>query len=265
METAFSTIKNYNLIKNGDKIAVALGGGKKSLVLLHVLTKYAKTKNINCKIFAVHVNLGLDFSKKAEQAVQKQCEYLKTELKIVRLSEMGIDLYKLSKQKNISVCSCCNPVKRYMINRKARESGANIVATGHNTEDFIVLFFKDILNQKYSMLGKLKPRVPSEHPKMLEKIRPLFNTTNEKIDLINVTSPFLKDDLCIYRLDMRRGFAWYKTIEIIEQRHKNFKKHLINSLTNIRVAGEPKKTCKSCAEASSSDICIFCRITGGYK
>ncbi|MBI5347511.1 MAG: tRNA 2-thiocytidine biosynthesis protein TtcA [Candidatus Aenigmarchaeota archaeon] len=265
MESAFSTIKNYKLVSTNDNIAVAMGGGRKSAALLYVLKKYAEIKRVKCRIFGVHVNLGLDFSKKAEKAVESQCKKLLTELKIIRLSDMGIDICKLSKNKNMSVCSCCDVVKRYIINKTARENGANKIATGHTAEDFIVLFFKDMLNKKYGMLERLKPRLPSEHPKMLQKIRPFFNTMDNEIASVELDMPYVKDDICIYRLDKRKGFEWYKTIELIEQRHKNFKSQIIDSLLNMSARSELKNTCKKCGEASVEAVCSFCRLTGDVK
>lgn len=59
----FSKIENlivqYNLIENGDNIAIALSGGKDSVLTLHALVKYQKISNIDFDLTAISVDEGI--------------------------------------------------------------------------------------------------------------------------------------------------------------------------------------------------------------
>jgi tRNA(Ile)-lysidine synthase TilS/MesJ len=271
LEKIFKTVEKFRLLEKGDKVLVALSGGKDSAATLFCLVEYAKRKKIECEIKGFHLDFGLPISKQVEEVVKKQASMLGVELISINLKEKGISLEEAVKRTNRPICSVCGIVKRYLMNKIARKLKANKLATGHNMDDFLVFFFKNLLGKNFAWISKFRPRVDSEHPKFVCKIRPLFfvsQAENEKF-CKQRGIPFLEEDVCPHsyikcKIDLNRE-KWFTLIENLEKVHKNFKIQLMGSVVELsRLIKFPQeiKECKVCGEPSSEEICSFCKIFG---
>jgi len=268
LNRVFKTIEKAKLVEKGDKILVAISGGKDSACALYTLKKYSEEKNINCEIFGFHINIGSSNSKVIKKIVSEQTNFVGVDLITINFSDYGINLGELKKSRR-AICSICGLAKRYLINKIPREQGANKVATGHHLDDFLVFFFKNLLSQNFSWISKFKPKVEPIHEKMICKIRPLFKVSGKEnkkfcdyigLPYIEAQCPFIseKDKIKILRRE-----KWYRTINLLEKRHKNFKLQLSKSIEKISKKFEEKeklKSCKRCGEPTSEDICGFCKI-----
>ena len=128
-------VEEYNLIENGDKIAVGLSGGKDSLALLASLARYQKFSDRKFELVAISVDLTNgknDFS-----LIQKFCDELSVELVIVNSNVFEV-VFDIRKEKN--PCSLCANLRRGILNNKAKEIGCNKVALGHHKDDLIETF-----------------------------------------------------------------------------------------------------------------------------
>jgi len=223
LEKTFKTISKFKLIEKGDKIFVALSGGKDSAAALFSLTEYARAKGINCEIKGLHLNFGLPISNQVEDVVKKQASMAGVELISINLNDVGVSLKEAVKKSRRPICSTCGVIKRYMLNRVARELGATKLATGHNMDDFIVFFFKNLIGKNFSWISKFRPRVDATNAKLVCKIRPLFFTSqseDEKFCLDN-NIPFLEEDVCPHsyikcKIDLNRD-KWFRLIEDMEK------------------------------------------------
>lgn len=129
-------IEQYDLIDEGDKIAVGLSGGKDSLVLLTLLGKFQRFSPKKFGLLALSVDLfdgKSDYSK-----VAKYCEELGVEFKVIK-SQIYDIIFTERKEKN--PCSLCAKLRRGILNTKAKEYGCNKVALGHTRDDLIETFF----------------------------------------------------------------------------------------------------------------------------
>jgi len=270
LKKVFRVIKNYGLVEKKDKIFVAVSGGKDSTAALFSLKKFIEETSIDCELKVFHINFDLPVWKDVEKVIKKQAELAKVETVVIHLKDFGISLEEIAKKVRRSICSCCGVIKRYLMNKIPREMGATKIATGHNMDDFIVFFFKNLLSQKFEWIAKFKPLLPSTHPKMLCKIRPLFEVSrdeNEKFCKI-LKIPFVREDVCPYSyikygLDKNRE-KWYQTIDGIEKWNRNFKISMIRAIEKMsnyfRQPPEEIKTCLKCGEPSSQEVCGFCKI-----
>jgi tRNA 2-thiocytidine biosynthesis protein TtcA len=132
-------IHNYGLIGNGDKIAVAVSGGKDSLLLLWLLRERLKRVPISYEIVAVHVDPGFD----AESADRLEA-FLRTEgftFQILR-TDHGIRAHGPENREN--PCFLCSRLRRTALFKKANELGCGKLAFGHNQDDFIETFMINI-------------------------------------------------------------------------------------------------------------------------
>ncbi|MCG2706565.1 MAG: tRNA 2-thiocytidine(32) synthetase TtcA, partial [Candidatus Omnitrophica bacterium] len=122
-------IIDYNLISDGDKIAVAVSGGKDSLTLLRVLVDRRQFVPIKYELLAVHIDLGYPCHHPKILA-----EYFK-KLKINYHIEK-IDILQGKSRKDIS-CFWCSWNRRKALFEAANRFGCNKVALGHHKDDTI--------------------------------------------------------------------------------------------------------------------------------
>ncbi len=129
-------IEDYNMIEEGDRIAIGVSGGKDSIALLNALYHYKKYFVKNIDICAITLDLGYvenDYSKIEEFCKERDIEYiiLKTNIK-----EVVFDI-----RKETNPCSLCAKLRSGALNNAAIDEKCNKVALGHHFEDAIETFF----------------------------------------------------------------------------------------------------------------------------
>ncbi|MBP5427328.1 MAG: tRNA lysidine(34) synthetase TilS [Clostridiales bacterium] len=120
------------MIEPGDKIAVAVSGGKDSLVLLLALNELRRFFIHKFDICAITVSLG--FSEFDTAPIAKLCEKIGIEYHVCN-TMIGDVVFNVRKEKN--PCSLCANMRRGAINDMATKLGCNKVALGHNKDDFV--------------------------------------------------------------------------------------------------------------------------------
>lgn len=145
-------INDFNLIKDGDKIAVGVSGGKDSLSLLWALKQYSLFSKEKFDVVGITVDnkQNTDFSKIENWAKQNEIEY-----HIVR-SDIEEVVFNIRKEKN--PCSLCSKLRRGILNSKAVELGCNKVALGHTYEDVISTFGLSLIYE-----GRLSTILPETY------------------------------------------------------------------------------------------------------
>ena len=132
-------VDDYNMIEDGDKIAVGISGGKDSLALLTALAGLKRFYPKKFEIVGISIDMGLegmDFS-----GVAKYCEELGVEYKIVK-TEISNIIFNVRKEPN--PCSLCAKMRRGALNLAAVEEGCNKVALGHHFDDVVETFMLNL-------------------------------------------------------------------------------------------------------------------------
>ena len=262
----FRVIEKFKLLREGDKVFIALSGGKDSGAAGYMLVKYVREKGIGCELTAFHMNLGLPSSKEVEEVVKEQAKKLNIPLVTCNVADYGVDMAKIA-QLPRPICSSCGVIKRYLMNKIPREMGATKVATGHHADDFIVFFFKDILGGNFSWIAKFTPLLPGRG-KSIARIRPLFwvgGRENKKFcDSIGL--PYL-EDACPYA-HLKRG-KWYEIVEYMASKQPDFRRRMMIGITKLaELLPEETQTlreCEKCGEPTSTKVCAFCRLVQAQK
>ena len=133
-------VDTYDLIEDNDKIAVGLSGGKDSLVLLTLLSKFRRFSPHKFDLVAISVDLfngESDYSK-----VKEYCDSLDVEYVVVK-SQIYDIVFTERKEKN--PCSLCANLRRGALNDTAKKLGCNKVALGHHRDDAIETFLMSML------------------------------------------------------------------------------------------------------------------------
>ena len=133
-------IENYNMIEEGDKIAIGLSGGKDSITLVMALKALQRFYPKKFDIIAVSVNPGFDFFDSA--FLQETCKNIGVEY-VEAQSYIKDIVFDIRKEKN--PCSLCANLRRGILNSTAIEHGCNKIALGHNEDDVLENFFLNLL------------------------------------------------------------------------------------------------------------------------
>ena len=129
-------VEDFNMIKEGDRIAVGISGGKDSLTLLKALKLYQYFSKVSYHLEAITLSMGLnDFD---TSGIKEFCDELEVPY-TVKHTQIGKIVFDVRKEKN--PCALCAKMRRGALNNAALELGCTKVALGHHREDVIETFF----------------------------------------------------------------------------------------------------------------------------
>ena len=131
-------LDQYNMIQDGDKIAVGLSGGKDSMALLYTLAGLRRFYPKKFELVAITVDMGLGLDEQEVDAVKKVCQELDVFYHIEK-TQIGEVVFDVKKESN--PCSLCANMRRGALNSAAVNLGCNKVALGHHADDLIETLF----------------------------------------------------------------------------------------------------------------------------
>ena len=132
-------INNYNMIEEGDKIAVALSGGKDSVTMLMGLKNLQRFYPKKFDIIAVTINPG--FEGFDTDLLKNICKNIDVPL-VIEDGHMKEIVFDIRQEKN--PCSLCANIRRGMLNSIALREGCNKIAVGHNEDDVLETFIMNL-------------------------------------------------------------------------------------------------------------------------
>ena len=133
-------VEDYNMIEDGDKIAVALSGGKDSITMLKALKSLQFFYPKKFELIAISVNPGFEFFD--ADFLRKTCDEIG-----VTFFEEKYDIYKIvfEDRQEKNPCSLCANLRRGILNTAAKREGCNKIALGHNLDDVLETFLMNLL------------------------------------------------------------------------------------------------------------------------
>ena len=166
-------IEDYNMIEEGDKIGVALSGGKDSISLLMGMKTLQRFYPKNFELIALSINPGFEFFNK--DFLEKTCKNLDIPLFIEDTNIKEI-VFDVRQEKN--PCSLCANFRRGALNSVAIREGCNKIALGHNEDDVLETF---LLNLFYT--GSINTFAPTSYMdrSQITLIRPLIYAPEKSI------------------------------------------------------------------------------------
>ncbi len=138
-----SAIQKYNMISEGDKIAVGVSGGKDSLALLVAMARLRDFYPEKFKLGAIAVDLCFQGKETDYSDITKLCEKLEVDFHIKR-TELARVIFDIRQESN--PCSLCSKMRRGALNTEASELGYNKVALGHHLDDVAETFIMNLFN-----------------------------------------------------------------------------------------------------------------------
>jgi len=160
-------IQEFDLIKDGDKIAVGVSGGKDSLVLLKGLVMLKRFIGIEYDLVAVTLDIGFGGKWEDYAPIQALCDELGVEY-VIKRTQIGEIIFDIRKETN--PCSLCARMRRGALHDVAKEYGCNKIALGHHYDDAVETFVMNLFNE--GRIGCFSPKSYLSR-KDLTMIRPM--------------------------------------------------------------------------------------------
>lgn len=179
-------ITKYNLIKDGDKIAVGVSGGKDSVTLLKLLAEYKRFSPERFDLIAISVDLNFTDNPTDFAPISQLCEQLNVPY-FIEKTEIGQIVFDIRKESN--PCALCSKMRKGALNNLAKEKGCNKIALGHHADDLI-----DTLMLSLFYEGRLSTFAPKSYlDKMdLTLIRPMIMIKEMDVIAYSKTLPIVK-------------------------------------------------------------------------
>ena len=158
-------INEYELIKDGDRIAVCISGGKDSILMAKLFQELERHGKKNFDVEFLVMNPGYN------EANYKQIMY-NAELLEIPVTVFESEIFDVVDEMTSSPCYLCARMRRGHLYSKAKELGCNKIALGHHFDDVIETILMGMLygGQMQSMM----PKLHSTNFEGMELIRPLY-------------------------------------------------------------------------------------------
>ena len=216
-------IKDYKLIKENDKVAVCVSGGKDSFLLAKCMEVYQKYYNFEVK----YILMDPGYSKLHLKKIKDNAKKLNIKLDIFKT-----DIFKIIKDKK-SPCYFCAKMRRGYLYNYAKQLGCNKIALGHHFDDVIETVF---LNMFYNgTFGGMPPILKSKNFENMELIRPLYYVKEENIIKFNKSNDLeFIDCACVItkKSDSKRKYI-KDLIKELKTYNENIDINIFRSLENI--------------------------------
>ena len=219
-------IKEYELIQDGDRIAVAISGGKDSLLMAKLFQELYRNGNKNFELEFIAMDQG--YHSEIRELLEDNCKYLEIPVHIYDADVFAV-ADKIAKD---YPCYMCARMRRGSLYGKAKELGCNKLALGHHFNDVIETTMLNLLcagNFK-TMLPKLK----AQNFEGIELIRPLYLIEEMYIQRFIQNAGIWPLNCACMVAAKRIGNKRYEIKELLESLRKDF----VNVDINIFRAAE---------------------------
>ncbi|MDD3233126.1 MAG: tRNA 2-thiocytidine biosynthesis TtcA family protein, partial [Candidatus Methanomethylophilus sp.] len=152
-------VRKEVVLHTGDTLAVAVSGGKDSMVLLSLLNGLFGDRN-GIRLVAVTIDEGLvGYRPPSIDIVRRYCADHGIEHRIRAFTELGLTMDEVAPlcTDGTTPCSYCGVFRRKLMNDEARQLGAKYLATGHNLDDIAQSVMMDFTRGDIDRLARLGP------------------------------------------------------------------------------------------------------------
>jgi tRNA-5-methyluridine54 2-sulfurtransferase len=162
------TIDDFDMVTPGERVLVAVSGGKDSLALWDILG------DLGIDADGLYLGLGIgEYSEESHDFARAYADRRGGKLVEVDLpGDFGFDIPGAAAATRRVPCSACGLSKRHLFNQAALDGGYDVVATGHNLDDEAAVLFGNVLRWSTEYLGRQLPVLPAAHG-FPRKVKPL--------------------------------------------------------------------------------------------
>jgi len=220
-------IVDFQLIAEGDRLMVAVSGGKDSYTMLHLLRSLQSRAPVRFELKVVNIDQG-----HPGYPADTLREYMAREA--YDFTMVQEDTYSIVTEKipaNKTYCSLCSRLRRGILYRVAKELGCTKIALGHHRDDVLQTLLLNLLFA--GQLGSMPPKLVSAEGQVV--IRPLVYCAEEDIAAFSQAEgfPILPCDLCGSQDNLQRKIVG-QMITDWERNRPGTKAIMLAALQNVR-------------------------------
>ncbi len=225
-------IKEYDLIQDGDKIAVAISGGKDSLLMAKLFQELYKYGKQNFELEFIAMDPG--YHPEIRDLLEENCDYLNIPVEIY-----NTDVFQVADRiAGDYPCYMCARMRRGALYSKAQELGCNKLALGHHFNDVIETTMLNLLCN--GSMKTMMPKLRAQNFDNMELIRPLYLIEEEYIKRFIQNSGIFPLNCACMVAAKKIGNKRYEIKDLIENLKSSFVNVDINifrSLENVNMDG----------------------------
>ena len=267
------TIRKYSMLEKGDKLVIAMSGGKDSVTIAHIINNIVSKRGEQLE--ALLIDEGIPgYRNTTIVDAKKFCKDEGIKLTIVSSKkEFKFGLTDALKKLDMNPCNICGTLRRYLLNKHSRKLKATKVVTGHNLDDEAQTILMNQYKGNAQLSAKLGPVTGiTEHKKFIRRIKPLYFMTEKEVTVYTTLKGWkIKYTECPNARDSFRSTI-RDQINSLENKYQGIKNGIINSfleiLPELKNSLKPKSkivNCKKCDEPSARLICSMCELLEKYS
>ncbi|HEY4376346.1 MAG TPA: TIGR00269 family protein [Acidimicrobiales bacterium] len=257
-------IKDFAMVEPGERILVAVSGGKDSLALWDILL------DLGYDVDGLYLGLGIgEYSDESGDyarayAATRGARLIEVDLR----DEYGYDIPTGAKAAKRVPCSACGLSKRHLFDKAALDGGYAAVATGHNLDDEAAVLFGNTIHWKTDFLGRQMPVLPAR-PGFPRKIKPLVRLGEREMAAYCVLSGI---DYQVEECPMAAGnrhLGYKDTLNHLEARspgskHDFYFGFLARAAERFQgeaaIEQDELGECTRCGAPTPGEVCAFCKL-----
>jgi uncharacterized protein (TIGR00269 family) len=257
-------IDAHDMVRPGDRVLVAVSGGKDSLALWDLLV------DLGIDAEGLYIGLGIgDYSDTSGECARAYARDRGLRLREVDLpAELGFDIPTGSARAGRVPCSACGLSKRHLFNQAAVDGGFDVVATGHNLDDEAAVLLGNVLRWSEEYLARQLPVLPAGDG-FVRKVKPLVRLGEREMAAYCVVRAI---DYIVEECPMAEGnkhLGYKEALNAIEDASPGTKQAFYFGFLDrahgrfadaaIAPAGG-LRPCARCGAATTAEVCAFCRL-----
>ena len=230
-------VQEYELIKENDKIAVCISGGKDSMLLAKCMQQLQRHSNVPFELVFLVMDPG--YNKENRKLIEENSKLLNIPVHI-----FDSDIFEVTVRSGGSPCYLCARMRRGCLYSKAQSLGCNKIALGHHFNDVIETVLMSMMYS--SEIKTMLPKLHSTNFEGMELIRPLYKVKEQDIiSWSNYNGLRFLQCACKFteesteREDLSKRKETKALIEYIKTFNPNADDNIFRSLHNVNLATLP--------------------------
>ena len=255
-------LPEHRMLRPGDRLLVAVSGGKDSLALWDLLDA------LDLAADGLHLRLGIgDYSEDSTRYARAYAAaHARTLHEVDLAADWGFTVPNAAAATHRVACSACGLSKRHLFNGFAVEHGYDVVATGHNLDDEAAVLLGNVLRWDADYLARQQPVLPAG-PGFARKVKPLVRLGERELAAYCVIRHI---DYQVEECPLAGGnrhLSYKDVLNELERRSPGTKAAFLAGFFErgrSRFAGDdpdaPLRRCAECGAPTPSEVCAFCRL-----